>query len=156
MAERPVIAAVVNYNMADELGRLLPELEGHGYDEIFVLDDASTDHSRDVVAALHGNFRFITRDENRGAGSSRNQIIPFLPERAIVHFLDADIVPVSDRMADRARDIFPARLVGFIGGLTLPTEGIQNPWNYGPRQSLRADTGALIQFYLESKYLTEP
>ena len=54
MAEQiPVVAAIPNYNMGDNLRRLLPQILAQSYDRIFVLDDASTDHGVDVV----GEFR---------------------------------------------------------------------------------------------------
>ena len=156
MSERPVVAAVANYNIAGELARLLPDLASHGYDEIFILDDASTDGSREVVESLPGDFRFISRSENKGAGSNRNQVIPYLPHESLVHFLDADIILQSDRMADRVRDITPKSPFGFIGNLALTKNGTQNVWNYGPRQSLRGDIGAAVQANLEPLYTSDP
>jgi N-acetylglucosaminyl-diphospho-decaprenol L-rhamnosyltransferase len=55
----PVIAAVPNYNMAETLRVLLPQLAAHDYDAMYVLDDASTDHSREVVAEFAGDVTFV-------------------------------------------------------------------------------------------------
>ena len=48
--ELPVVAAIPNYNMGEHLRRLLPQVLAQHYDAVFVLDDASTDESADVVA----------------------------------------------------------------------------------------------------------
>jgi glycosyltransferase involved in cell wall biosynthesis len=45
----PVVAAIPNFNMADSLRRLIPQVMAQCYDAVYVLDDASTDHSFDVV-----------------------------------------------------------------------------------------------------------
>ena len=45
----PVVAAIPNYNMGEHLRVLLPQVLSQRYDDIFVLDDASTDDSVDVV-----------------------------------------------------------------------------------------------------------
>jgi GT2 family glycosyltransferase len=156
MSKKPVIAAVVNYNMSGELGRLLPDLSNHGYDEIYVLDDNSTDGSREMVESLHGDYKFVTRDENKGAGSNRNQIIPYLRTSSIVHFLDADTIPQVDNMADRTREALPSYTVGYVGSLALTQEGVQQAWNYGPRQGLRNDLTALLQAKLEPLYTSDP
>ena len=156
MSKLPVIAAIPNYNMASELTALLPELITHGYDEIYVLDDASTDHSRDAVEAVSG-VHFVAAPENMGAGATRNRIIPHLASGMLVHFLDADIEIQSDRTADRVRDIAAsAGEFGFIGTLALDKDGVQSAWNYGPRQGLKTDIGANLQNYYAGLVRTDP
>jgi len=73
--ELPVIAAIPNYNMGDNLRRLLPQVLAQHYNAVFVLDDASTDHSVDVVSGFGGEVKLVRSPENRGAGANRNQII---------------------------------------------------------------------------------
>ena len=46
----PVVAAIPNFNMGESLRNLLPQVLAQGYDRVFVLDDASTDNTVDVVA----------------------------------------------------------------------------------------------------------
>src|SRR4029077_5074528 len=92
MAERlPVVAAIPNYNMGDNLGKLLPQVLAQRYDGVFVLDDASTDHSVEVIAQFDDEVKVVRSPENRGAGANRNQIIDYVGDGAIIHFIDADM-----------------------------------------------------------------
>lgn len=146
MNKLPVVAAVPNYNMAEQLGELLPQLAQEDYADIFVLDDASTDGSREIVEELDLGVRFIPSEVNRGAGATRNQVLGELAgHEVLIHFIDADTDLLTSRVAEVARDVMPSFLVGFIGGLALNPDGTQNIWNYGPRQCLRSDIGAAIQ-----------
>jgi len=159
MPERlPVIAAIPNYNMGQQLKPLLPELAQQDYADIFVLDDASTDGSREVVEDFnHGNgVRFVTSAENKGAGPTRNLIIGALGYEAIIHFLDADITLKTERIPEVVHDIMPSESVGFVGGLALTPEGTQSVWNYGPRQGLRGDIGAFLQMKIDPLVATNP
>lgn len=152
----PVIAAIPNYNMAKQLTELLPQLVVQGYADIFVLDDASTDGSREAVDALDSSVHFISNIENTGAGATRNRIIGELGYKAIIHFIDADIDLRSERIPELATDIMPTEPVGFIGGLVKNTQGIQSVWNYGPRQSLRGDLGASILSKIDPLIVENP
>ena len=54
----PVVAAIPNFNMAENLRNLIPQILAQRYDGVFVLDDASTDHSVDVVRDYRGEVRW--------------------------------------------------------------------------------------------------
>ena len=69
--ELPVIAAIPNYNMGDNLSRLLPQVLAQHYNAVFMLDDASTYHSVDVVSGFGGEVKLLRSPENRGAGADR-------------------------------------------------------------------------------------
>jgi GT2 family glycosyltransferase len=156
MAKLPVIAAIPNYNMASELKRLLPQLLKQGYSAIYVLDDASTDNSREVVKAFGSKVRFVEGGKNKGAGATRNRILEVIKEECIIHFLDADIIPETENMATAVQKIVPSEDFGFIGGLTLGPNGMQNVWNYGPKSSPRNEIGAHIQAKLEKLIAQDP
>jgi len=147
-SELPVVAAIANFNMAHELQNLLPSLIGQGYHEIFVLDDASTDNSRQVVKKFGHKVHFIAGETNKGAGANRNRIITALNYPAIIHFLDADVVLESTATAARIRRVVPNEPFGFIVGLTKTSTGAWNAWNYGPRVGLRSDIGSCVQAWL--------
>jgi glycosyltransferase involved in cell wall biosynthesis len=130
----PVVAAIPNYNMADSLRRLLPQVLAQHYDAVFVLDDASTDHSFDVVGEFGNEVKFVRSRENRGAGANRNQIIDQVGDRELIHFIDADMDLGTANTAAVARDVaarYADRGVGLIGGLVSRADGIQEPHNYG-------------------------
>lgn len=154
----PVVAAIPNYNMGQQLVNLLPEVAEQNYADVFVLDDASTDDSREVVENFnHGSgVHFVASAENKGAGPTRNLIIGALGYRAVIHFLDADVSLQTERIPEAAHDIMPSEPVGFVGGLALTREGVQSAWNYGPHQGLRSDMAALIQAKIEPLITTNP
>jgi GT2 family glycosyltransferase len=135
----PVVAAVPNYNMADNLRKLLPQLIAQHYDAIFVLDDVSTDHSADVVSEFGDEVKFVRADKNGGAAANRNQIIGQVDDETIIHFIDADMdLQTSDTPAV-ARETFARyadRGVGMIGGLVCRADGNQEYCNYGAVFSL--------------------
>jgi GT2 family glycosyltransferase len=135
----PVVAAIPNYNMGDNLRVLLPQVLAQHYDDIFVLDDASTDHSVDVVNEFGGEVKLVRSGENRGAGANRNQIIDHVGDEAVIHFIDADMELQTSETAAIARDVvarYADQRVGLIGGLVSRADGSQEPDNYGAVCSL--------------------
>ncbi len=143
----PVIAAIPNYNMGSSLEQLLPQILEQEYQDVFVLDDASSDHSREVVDSFK-DVLFVAGTENIGAGGNRNRIIPILGQEAIIHFIDADMELETERTPELIKDIMPEHSIGFMGGLVKNPNGRQMGFNYGPRQCLRTDLTGLIQFTL--------
>ena len=87
----PALSVVLpNYNHAEYLPRALDALlsQGRPPDEIIVVDDCSTDGSRDIVAhyaARHPSIRLLPNETNvgviptlsRGLGETRGQFIYF-------------------------------------------------------------------------------
>lgn len=135
MGERlPVIAAIPNFNMGQHLGRLLSQVLEQGYDAVFVLDDASTDHSVEVVEQFGSAVKLVRSRVNQGAGANRNQILDHVGDDALIHFVDADMDLETVETAEVARQVF-ARYrdlnVGLIGGLVRRLDGSQEPHNYG-------------------------
>jgi GT2 family glycosyltransferase len=136
----PVVAAIPNYNMADSLSALIPDLLEDEYDQIFVLDDASTDHSLEIAHSFGKEVTPIAGHENIGSGGNRNRIIGRLGYEAIIHFIDADMQPETRNMPEIANEVMNSRLnIGFVGGLVRHLNGMQHEFNYGPRQCLRND-----------------
>lgn len=130
----PVVAAVPNYNMGEHLRTLLPQLLAQRYDRIFVLDDASTDDSVDVVGGFGDNVELLRSPENRGAGANRNQIIGRVGDGTLIHFIDADMELRTADTPTVAREIAERYLrhgVGMIGGLVSRTDGSQEYCNFG-------------------------
>lgn len=149
MSRLPVVAAVPNYNMANHLGSLLPTLADQEYEEIYVLDDASTDNSREVVEGfsrdLDLNVHFVQGEENLGSGGNRNRIIPALGHEAIIHFIDADVRLISNGNVALAKEAFKDKSTGLVGGLITLPDGTPWMFNYGGRQSYAAAIGGWLQ-----------
>ena len=104
--QSPVVAAIPNYNMADNLRKLLPQILTQRYDRVFVLDDASSDHSVDVVSGFSDEVKLLRSRENGGAGANRNQIIDHVEDGAIIHFIDADMELKTAETPTVAREVF--------------------------------------------------
>jgi GT2 family glycosyltransferase len=140
MAEQlPVVAAIPNYNMGDNLGKLLPQVLAQRYDGVFVLDDASTDHSVDVVGEFDDEVKLVRSPSNRGAGANRNQIIDQVGDGTLIHFIDADVNLETAEIPTVAREVVARHVdrgVGLVGGLVRQLDGSQFPYNYGAVFSL--------------------
>lgn len=134
ITESPVVAAIPNFNMAESLRRLLPQVLAQRYDGVYVLDDASTDHSLDVVREFGSDVQMVRSSENRGAGANRNQIIDQVGDDAIIHFIDADMdlkTAETPSVARQVIDHYAARGAGVVGGLVTLADGGQEYCNYG-------------------------
>jgi len=146
-SERSVVAAVPNYNMAEHLDRLLPQLLRQGYEHVFVLDDASTDGSVEVAAKYGAGVTVVRHATNRGAAANRNQILACVGGETLIHFVDSDMDVHTDEVAETARKLaaqYEMFGVGVIGGLVCRSDGWQEPFNYGPVFGLRSHlTGGL-------------
>ena len=135
----PVVAAIPNFNMADSLRQLIPQVLAQRYDGVYVLDDASTDHSADVVNEYGSEVRLVQSAENRGAGANRNQIIDHVGDEAIIHFIDADMdlrTAETPAVARQVVDQYTHRGIGVVGGLVTHLDGGQEYCNYGAVFSL--------------------
>jgi N-acetylglucosaminyl-diphospho-decaprenol L-rhamnosyltransferase len=150
--ELPVVAAIPNYNMGENLRRLLPQVLAQHYDAVFVLDDASTDHTADVVSEFGDEVRFARSPQNRGAGANRNQIIDLVPDGALIHFIDADMDLETAETPAVAREVagrYADRGVGMIGGLVTLADGRQEWCNHGAVLSLWGNGTGFVQFSIE-------
>src|ERR1700743_3218610 len=115
-SQSPVVAAIPNYNMADSLRKLLPQVLAQSYDSVLVLDDASTDDHGDVLGSFGGDVPLVRSPRNRGAGANRNQIIGHVADGAIIHFIDADMDLETAETPSVARE-FMARYAKRHGGV---------------------------------------
>jgi GT2 family glycosyltransferase len=134
VVRQPVVAAIPNFNMAESLRQLIPQVLAQGYDGVYVLDDASTDHSADVVNGYGSDVRLVRSAQNRGAGANRNQIIDQVADEAIIHFIDADMDLRTSETPSVARqliDKYEHRGIGVVGGLVTRADGGQEYCNYG-------------------------
>lgn len=142
----PVIAAIPNYNMGSSLAELLPQVLQQGYSEVYVLDDHSTDNSREVVASFGPAVTWIQGATNVGAGANRNRFLEVHQDECIIHFLDADVRLETDDIAQKAQQVMQDPRVAFAGGVVKGPDGKQSIWNYGPNPiSLYALLTAQIQ-----------
>ena len=150
--ELPVVAAIPNYNMGENLRRLLPQVLAQHYDAVFVLDDASTDDSADVVGEFGADVTLARSPQKRGAGANRNQIIDQVEDGALIHFIDADMDLETAETPAVAREVagrYADRGVGMIGGLVTLADGRQEWCNHGAVLSVWGNGTGFLQWSIE-------
>lgn len=152
----PVIAVIPNYNMAASLQKLLPQVLAQNYDHVYVLDDASTDHSREVTRQFAPKVSLVEGKINLGGGGNRNRILEVHKDECIIHFLDADTRLETDSVPDKARQFMQAPNIGFIGGLVKEKTGKQTLWNFGPALSLHSTLTAYVHLWFGNIQAEQP
>ena len=140
---QPFISIVIpNYNNAHFLGEAVRSILNQTYQdyEIIVVDDGSTDNSRDIVSAFDKRVRYIWQ-ENKGLGGARNTGI-LSAKGEYIGFLDADdqwcsnflevMVTLTQKYPDVAIYYSNARymdedgvdLPQSVGARTIPPDGV--------------------------------
>ena len=93
MTDSPLISVITpTYNRADVLGRAIRSLRSQtlGRYEHIIVDDGSSDDTRDIVAAFGDNrIRYLALPERRGANTARNAGLD-MARAPLVTFLDSD------------------------------------------------------------------
>lgn len=136
--KRPVVAVIPAYNAEATLESLLQDVLPQEYDEVYVLDDASTDNTYELAHSYEPEIKVVRGKENVGSGANRNRIISVLGREVIIHFLDSDVRLNSKQSPEQARDLGSVAGIGFVGGMIRNPDGTQNPYNFGPRMSLKS------------------
>jgi glycosyltransferase involved in cell wall biosynthesis len=107
--DQPLISIIINnHNYAHYLGRAIESALGQSYErvEVIVVDDGSSDGSREVIARHRGHCTTVLQDQ-RGQGGAYNS--GFRTSRGdIVVFLDSDDVLYPDAASEIARAWLPA------------------------------------------------
>lgn len=100
----PLVSIVIPaYNAGMYIANAIASCRRQTYDniEIVVIDDGSTDDTREVLGAM-GDLLVLTNDRNRGGSFSRNRGIGAARGR-FVKFLDADDILVEDSIERQVR-----------------------------------------------------
>lgn len=93
--------------------------------EVVVVDDGSTDDTKDMIDALEVPYDLVyERQERRGPASARNRAIR-LARGEIMIFIDSDIMVVPDFVEAHLEAHQRARLVAV--GLVVHTNDLENP-----------------------------
>ena len=83
--------AILNYNGADLLKRFLPSVLQHSNAAtIYVIDNASTDHSKDLLEADFPTVKWIGLDQNYGYAEGYNKGIAQIDE-TLICLLNSDV-----------------------------------------------------------------
>lgn len=124
-----VAAVVVNWNGGDALLDTLRSLDAHppagGWDDVVVVDNASTDGSPERVAEALPWVRLVRNDDNRGLAAATNQGIA-ATAADLVLLCNPDIV-VGQRAVDALADVLARhpRAAWAIARLRRPDGSIQ-------------------------------
>jgi glycosyltransferase involved in cell wall biosynthesis len=128
---RLVSVVVCCHNMAKELWECLNSLHNQLYDskEIIVVDDASTDDTREVLAEyqnrLGNSLVVISNPTNAGVAGSRNIGIQDA-KGDVIAFTDADCVVEPNWLSELAKEFARERVVA-VGGRILDDD-CSNIW----------------------------
>src|SRR5208283_2086802 len=109
--EQDVLIGIVTLNRWDKLAKTLQECRRLGFTNILVLDNGSTDKTRDYLREQEGTLK-IFMDKNEGGSGGFNRIMRFFVEQTSCRWLltfDDDAYPTFDyrRLAnylDREKD----------------------------------------------------
>jgi glycosyltransferase involved in cell wall biosynthesis len=114
--------------------------------ELIVVDDGSTDHTREALAPYASRLRYL-HQENQGVSSARNSGIHAATGQWIA-FLDSDDRWAEGYLAAQARSIttLPRAVAHVTNAVTLDEEGTRSD-HFGEIQLLRAfEAGSCLVF----------
>jgi len=134
LGPRPEVSVVIpTRNRRDSLLRVLEALThqtvGHDLFEVVVVCDGCTDGTAGACARLITPYRLTVIDESRAAGpaAARNKALA-AAIGGVVIFLDDDVVPDPNLIAEHLRAHQQDQMAAVIGPLLAPSGFALNPW----------------------------
>jgi len=104
----PIVSIIVpSYNRADFLPRAIKSILSQAFKdfEVIVVDDCSTDNTREVVSSFNDErIRYIRHDSNKGAGAARNTGIKDA-KASYIAFLDSDDEWLPEKLGEQINRI---------------------------------------------------
>jgi N-acetylglucosaminyl-diphospho-decaprenol L-rhamnosyltransferase len=133
---------IVNYNTADLIGACLESLgpDAAPSREVFVVDNASTDGSAEIVRNRYPQVHLIINPHNKGFAAANNQVLPLCRGRYL-YYLNPDAILTGSGVLEgciRFMDAHPR--IGLAGTRLINPDGsLQESvsWKY-PRQKFAA------------------
>ncbi|MBC8207517.1 MAG: glycosyltransferase family 2 protein [Kiritimatiellales bacterium] len=109
-----ITAIVPAYNEGGRIGAVLTVLETFpGFHEVIVVDDGSTDNTREIVESF--NVRYVRNTKNQGKGKAMDRGVS-LAESEIIFFCDADVTGLTCEIIEEiVRPVAEDRVDMFIG-----------------------------------------
>jgi rhamnopyranosyl-N-acetylglucosaminyl-diphospho-decaprenol beta-1,3/1,4-galactofuranosyltransferase len=132
-----VCAVVVTYNRRELLGECLEAVTGQSRppDTVLVVDNASTDGTRDMVAERYPDVEILALPENEGSSGGFNEGMNAAVARGVdwLWVMDDDTIPAPDAL-EKLLDA-PAQLDGLpqpslLASKVLWTDGQLHPMNW--------------------------
>jgi len=128
MSEPLVSVVIPTYNRADYIAETIESVLGQTYEniEIIVIDDGSTDSTRELVERFTPRVRYVWQ-ENSERGASRNHGLR-LAGGEFIAFLDSDDLWLPDKAAEGVDFLTAHPAVGLIGtdAMQIDGEGKEN------------------------------
>jgi GT2 family glycosyltransferase len=123
-----VSVVIVSYNTADLIGTCLDSVNASRgcRTEVFVVDNASSDGSADLISTQFPWVRSIANAENRGFGTACNQALPFCRGRYVL-FLNPDAALQPDALNRAVSDMDRNSALGLSGLRILNPDGTLQP-----------------------------
>jgi glycosyltransferase involved in cell wall biosynthesis len=113
-----ISVVIITLNRADWLNQTLSSLvrQSRGADEVIVVDNGSTDHTKDIVESFKEklNIKYI-QEERRGIPFARNAGIEFASSE-IVAFIDDDCIAHKDWLKYIEFSFLRDPNIGVVGG----------------------------------------
>ena len=133
--------AIINYNSHLRLLEILKETEALAkqLDEVFILDDCSTDDSINIAKRNFPHLTYVIGNKNKGAGGNRNRVLPYLNGSEIIFFVDVDIEIESENIASALDEVFKDKNIGMAGFFIEYKTGGPMGWNYGHQSNPEKD-----------------
>lgn len=120
--ESPLVSVVIpTYNRGDLLPRALRSVQAQSYTnwELIVVDDASTDNTREIVASAPVEVVYVRLEPpNRGAGAARNAGIE-AARGEIIAMLDSDDEYLPQHLRSRVEILLEEGLDLVAGGVIV-------------------------------------
>ena len=155
MQKGPVVSVIIpTYNRALTIGRAIMSVLNQTYHdfEIIVIDDASTDNTKEKVNSLSDiRIKYISHSENKGAAAARNTGIKKAKGKYIA-FLDSDDEWLPQKLKEQVNTIMgTTEKVGVV--YTGTYRMIKDKIYYIPNPKIDKKEGDIYRNLLLGKYL---
>lgn len=127
-----VSVIIVNYNTCELLDNCLEAIRNHTHDveyEVIVVDNASTDKSRDMIYEKYPWVSFVESDKNLGFGQANNLGFKYSIGRNIF-LLNSDTLLIENSIKILSDTLDNDKTIGAVGGILIGKDG-QQVHSYG-------------------------
>ena len=124
-----VSVLIVSYNTMEMTRKALSLLADSSRDidmEVFVIDNASTDNSVEMLRKEYPNLTLIENRENVGFGRANNQALPFIAGRYVL-LLNTDAFVETDTISKTVQYMNASPQCGILGVKLLGRDGSLQP-----------------------------